>query len=300
MDRSLISIVFCSISPERYKKCTDNIASTIGVPVEFVRIDNLEYKWPIAKAYNEGAKRASSDCLLFLHEDVEFEHHGWGKALVEKLHEPTTGVVGFIGSRILFDAIGPWCMSGSNYGHVIGVRDGRVEVMRYHEFSEKDSQMFVHVAIVDGLGMAVRKDVWAEHPFDEAMLTGFHCYDIDFSLTISMAGYRNYAYTFGIIHFSRGSYEEQWLATTYKMLVEKWSPKLPYGVDGSLKDIDVDGLSASLDYDHIFRFFRKGISKSLARKMVHRYLRKCRHSRAYRSHMAVVCWRYLCKYAFKK
>lgn len=149
-------------------------------------------------------------------------------------------------------------MSGSNYGHVIGVRDGIVEVMRYHEFSEKDSQMFVHVAIVDGLGMAVRKDVWAEHPFDEAMLTGFHCYDIDFSLTISMAGYRNYAFTFGIIHFSRGSYEEQWLETTYKMLVEKWSPKLPYGVDGSLKDIDVDGLSASLDYDHIFRFLGKG------------------------------------------
>ena len=44
-----------------------------------------------------------------------------------------------------------------------------------------------------------------------------------------------------------GSYEDKWIATTYKMLVEKWSPKLPYGVDGSLKDIVVDGLSASLD-----------------------------------------------------
>lgn len=33
--------------------------------------------------------------------------------------------------------------------------------------------------------MFVRKDVWAKYPFDEELLTGFHCYDLDFTLQIA-------------------------------------------------------------------------------------------------------------------
>ena len=294
-----LSVIICSIDPDKCNGCIDALKRTAGITLDIHVTDNRADARPIAEVYNDSANISGSPYLLFIHEDVIISSHGWGRKLLDKLSEPETGVIGFAGSTLRVPVPGGWDQGGPEYmrASLRHIEHGEERTM---SFGVVDGETFRQVIAVDGLAMAVRRDVWARHPFDEAMLTGFHCYDIDFSLTISMAGYRNYAYTFGIIHFSRGSYEEQWLATTYKMLVEKWSPKLPYGVDGSLKDIDVDGLSASLDYDHIFRFFRKGISKSLARKMVHRYLRKCRHSRAYRSHMAVVCWRYLCKYAFKK
>lgn len=298
MEQPLISIIFCSISPERYAKCADNIKETIGIPVELVRIDNRLHQWSIARAYNEGAKMSTSDCLLFLHEDVKFEHYGWGQPLIDKLKEPSTGVVGFIGSKNFVDAVSPWCPTGRYYGHVLSSKDNHIEVMRYHSLDEDHTEQFIHVVVVDGLGMAVRKGVWLDHPFDEEMLTGFHCYDIDFSLSIAAAGYENYAYTWGIMHFSHGSYDEKWLETTYKLLVNKWHPMLPISVNDS-DDNNFDEIAATQDYDHIFRFFRRGISKSLAQKMLRRYLHKARHSKYYRSHLFVVLWTYLRKYAFK-
>ena len=43
---------------------------------------------------------------------------------------------------------------------------------------------FEEVVTLDGLGLFVRKEVWNLYPFDEKLLIGFHCYDLDFSLQI--------------------------------------------------------------------------------------------------------------------
>ena len=51
----MLSIIICSISPERLQAVKRNIQHSIGVEHEFIIIDNREKKWPIAKAYNYGA-----------------------------------------------------------------------------------------------------------------------------------------------------------------------------------------------------------------------------------------------------
>ena len=67
---------------------------------------------------------------------------------------------------------------------------------------------FEEVIVLDGLGLFVRKDVWKQYPFDEELLTGFHCYDIDFTLQIAHAHFKNYVCCSNqvlIEHFSMGS-----------------------------------------------------------------------------------------------
>ena len=54
----MLSIVICSVLPERLLQISQNIHDTIGVEYEIIAIDNKEKKWPIARAYNEGACQA--------------------------------------------------------------------------------------------------------------------------------------------------------------------------------------------------------------------------------------------------
>ena len=74
----MLSIIICSVSPERLQAVKQNIQQSIGVEHEFVVIDNREKKWPIAKAYNYGARAAVYPYLFFVHEDVKFHSQNWG------------------------------------------------------------------------------------------------------------------------------------------------------------------------------------------------------------------------------
>ena len=68
----MLSVIICSIEPEKAEEVKANIDKTSGIPHEFIVIDNREKQWPITKAYNEGAKMAKYPYLLFIHEDVFF------------------------------------------------------------------------------------------------------------------------------------------------------------------------------------------------------------------------------------
>ena len=68
----MLSIIICSVLPERLRKISQNIDETIGVEYEIVTIDNREKCWSIARAYNEGARQAKYPNLFFVHEDVMF------------------------------------------------------------------------------------------------------------------------------------------------------------------------------------------------------------------------------------
>ena len=197
----MFSIIICSISPERLLQVKKNIQETIGTEHEFIAIDNRETKWPIAKAYNEGAKRARYPYLFFVHEDVRFHSQDWGKVIAGKLEEPDCGVVGSV-----------------------------FNVHLEHPFEE--------VVCLDGLGMFVSKAIWEKHPFDEKMLTGFHCYDLDFSMQIARTGkYKNYVCTTPAVlieHFSLGNLDRAWMQETIRLHKEKWNAFLP------LKTADVE------------------------------------------------------------
>ena len=83
-------------------------------------------------------------------------------------------------------------------------------VTAFTGFNVVQGEWFAEVVAVDGFGMFVRKEVWKAYPFDEKMLTGFHCYDVDFSLQIAVSKrYRNYVCCspeVQVEHLSEGNY----------------------------------------------------------------------------------------------
>lgn len=55
-----------------------------------------------------------------------------------------------------------------------------------------------------------------KHPFDEVLFSGFHLYDLDFSMQVAQ-NYNNYVcHTIKIKHFSGGSYTREWLFESRK------------------------------------------------------------------------------------
>ena len=93
----MLSIIISSYQPHYYIALEKNIADTIGIPYEIIKIDNPRIMG-ICEAYNRGAEKAQYDFLLFLHEDVLFETQDWGKELIELLNLENCGAIGVAGT----------------------------------------------------------------------------------------------------------------------------------------------------------------------------------------------------------
>lgn len=238
----MLSIVVCSISLERLSLLRQNIHETIGVEYEIIAIDNAERHWSIAKVYNYAAEQANYPYLFFVHEDVMFHSLDWGHFIEQKLAEPSCGVIGFAGSEARVRGYHGW-VQGYDWCHTYyyqRFKDNRVEFSVCGVYWERP---FEKVVVLDGFALFVRRDVWEQNRFDEEVLTGFHCYDIDFSLQIAKQ-YTNYVCcSFVLIeHFSVGSYNTKWYADTIRMHACKWDAFLPMMVEGC--EISKDELEA--------------------------------------------------------
>lgn len=255
----MLSIIICSISLERLQAVKRNIQKTIGVEYEVIAIDNREKKWPIAKAYNYGAQKANYPYLFFVHEDIMFHTMNWGGFIEHKLAEPDCGVIGFAGGKIMLRGYSGW---NQFYAwvccHLYQDDNG---LARFDVFNTYLEHPFEEVVTLDGLGMFVRKDIWAKYQFDEKLLTGFHCYDIDFSLQIAAAKcYRNYVCCSNqvlIQHFSQGSYNTQWFADTIRLFNNKWNKILPIMVDGwNMSEKDKKKHEEKISYEFMKKIFK--------------------------------------------
>lgn len=223
----MISVVICSVSPERLRQTVENINDTIGVEHEIIPFDNRDKKWPIAKVYNHCASKARFGNLLFVHEDVQFYTHNWGGIICQKLSEPDCGVIGFAGSRFKTMAYSGWNTGMvdyeiSDYRYLESVT-GREALCQRGEFIDGYGQ----VICVDGFAMFVSKEVWEKHPFDESVLKGFHSYDIDFSLVISKSRKNYVCGLIDVLHKSNGNFGPEWVRDTVRMHKEKWYDILP-------------------------------------------------------------------------
>ena len=220
----MFSIITCSIDPAKAETLRQNIAATIGVEFEYLAIDNRATGKGICKVYNEAAERAKHDYLCFVHEDVEFLTEGWGALLAEQLHEASCGVIGFAGSTVKLRRTTAWNTARRymrcNYTQFMR---GRNHPKRINPLGER----FSRVVTLDGMCLAMRRDVWERVRFDEECLTGFHGYDLDITIATTALGLHNYVcHTVMPIHYSTGAYSAQWHAETVR-LHEKWHDVLP-------------------------------------------------------------------------
>lgn len=220
----MISVIVCSLSDHLFMELEKNIMETIGCRYEILRHDNRKGNRPIAEIYNSLARLAKYEFLLFVHEDVRFLSRNWGLPIAAKLAEKDCGTIGFAGSSVKTRNISGWCPFMPKYESQNYYYESNGQISHCSIGSSGD---FTRVITLDGMALCVRKDVWEKYPFDEKRLTGFHCYDLDFSMTTSFH-YKNYVcHCISILHKSKGNFTQNWLDETIHMHKVKWDKYLP-------------------------------------------------------------------------
>jgi len=230
----LISIVICSVDPQRLSNVRRNIADTIGVDYEIIAIDNRVRNLGLCQAYNEGAENSRFDCICFLHEDIEFISQDWGVTLLRHFqNDPSLGLVGLAGSRYKSSKPSGWS-DGWGEDICINIWHGQPDAMEQtlvkpKQFTEDN---LVSVVALDGVFLCSPRAVWSKVRFSD-QLTGFHYYDVDYSLRVAQKYSVAVAYDIPLLHFSLGNFGREW-ASQALLYAKSSSVPLPAHVLGSV------------------------------------------------------------------
>jgi len=206
-----ISIVICSVDDARYSAATRSYALALaGLTHDFVRIADAR---GLAEGYTRGLARAAGDIVVFSHDDVELLAPDFGQRLLRAL--AAADVVGIAGAD---RAGGPaWPHAGHPHLHgcVVYPDGGGYRVSVY----SRQVPLAKGIRVLDGVLLAMPRDVAQKIGFDAATCPGFHGYDIDFSLRAAQAGVRlAVASNLGVVHRSLGGFGPAWQAAAERLV----------------------------------------------------------------------------------
>jgi GT2 family glycosyltransferase len=75
------------------------------------------------------------------------------------------------------------------------------------------------IRVIDGVFLAMRREVAVRIGWDAETCDGFHGYDVDFTLRAAQAGMRlAVASDLGVVHRSYGSFDNRWESTARKLV----------------------------------------------------------------------------------
>ncbi len=227
----MISIIVSSYKKEYFSQFEQNINETIGIPYEIIKIDNPGLMG-LCEAYNKGTQLAKYDILCFSHEDINIKTVNWGKKVIEQFNDKSIGLLGVAGSKHKTYMSSGWDFAGDEnkiincFNLIQCFKNSNRNTL--HSYQNPDKQSASNVVVIDGVWFCTRRKICIELPFDQNTFTGFHCYDIDFSLQVFLHYKVMVTYEVLLEHFSEGNFDKTWLLETFK-LHNKWKMKLPVG-----------------------------------------------------------------------
>jgi tetratricopeptide (TPR) repeat protein len=207
-----VSVVICSIDDEKHDRAvalyrrlfaSAGTQANAHVRHEIISIRNAR---SLAEAYNWAVRKSVADVIVLSHDDVDVLAEDFAARLFHHLR--SFDAVGVVGST---RADGP-AVGWSGHPHLRGwithhsPRQGewQVDLLDHRELA-------ADIAVLDGVFLAVRREVLQAVPFDSVTFDGFHVGDIDWSLRASQAGFRlGVAADLGLVHASRGNYDATW------------------------------------------------------------------------------------------
>jgi hypothetical protein len=226
-EHGMISVIVCTAQEEEAAAVHErNVVKTIGAPVEYLRIDNRGSASGICSAYNRGARAARGNLLVFVHDDAFFMQPGWGAVLNGKFsNDRTLGMLGVAGTQYLCRDRMSWTAAGMPYmkGRVVhDIASSGEFFMSAFSTEPGDSE----VVAVDGLFLAIRRDLFGRIRFDEENFDGYHFYDLDICMQVRRT--HSIAVTWDILikHCSEGNPDDAWRRYGRKFL-EKYRDELP-------------------------------------------------------------------------
>lgn len=227
----MLSIIISTVIPDHLHLVHENIKSTIGVPFEIISINNSDGKMGLCEVYNKGAERAQFEILCFMHEDVSIKTNDWGRKVIEHFgNDAKLGLLGVAGSTYKSSVFSGWAPYGAtvkaiDYANIIQSYKFRTAPST-HYYSNPNDVILQEAAVLDGVWLCTRKEITQKYRFDQDTFKGFHCYDIDISLSIGKEYKVAVIYNVLLEHFSEGKFERDWADATFA-LHKKWKDALP-------------------------------------------------------------------------
>lgn len=182
------------------------LEQTVSEPINIDYIQN-NGESGLTTVYNEALKRANTDIVVFIHDDVQILTYGWNATLKRLFNiNKNCCIIGLAGSD-KYNGCG-WWHNGNHYGTVFHKHNGQIFMSRYSGQIENIEK----VVTVDGLFLAVKKDR-LKSGFNTS-INGFHFYDVVFCLDNYLKGVEIGVTTKIIaLHASIGNCNEEWQNT---------------------------------------------------------------------------------------
>ena len=234
----MISLIMCSRDDARFAGASATYAKALaGTDHEVIRIPDAR---SMSEGYNRALLQAKGDPILLSHDDIE-------------LLSPDTFASRLLGHMEHFDVLGvagttrlmgpAWFNGGPPhlYGQLVHPHPdaGHYRVSLFGA----PARSMGHMQAVDGVLMSVRRAVFERIRFDERY-SGFHLYDVDFSFTAHLAGYRvGCAFDLDLYHHSAGAFRDpEWEKAAWAFMAkyEKQlaAPEFPVKWQGSVAKVN--------------------------------------------------------------
>jgi len=158
---------------------------------DLVLIENHNNKFDsAAKALNYGAKKAKSDLLMFVHQDIRWKETNTLSNLLHNCQILEQGDIAGVAGAV--------------------VKNGRKKTLTNITHSDKEivypSAGFkgesIGVESIDECVIIMLKATWISHPFDEELCDNWHCYGVEQCLYARKNGNKVYAFNAEINHLS--------------------------------------------------------------------------------------------------
>lgn len=221
----MISVIICSVNKILLSNITKNIKDSIGVPFEILSVDNSNNQRGLAKVYNDLGKKAKYDIICFIHEDVIMHTQDWGNVLIKLFKDKNIGLVGISGAIYKSKYPGTWSACDSTFYRTHSIQHFKNCDEPVITNNNPDNVTHTEVAVIDGVFLATSKLVFNQFIFDEKILKGFHCYDIDYSLQVGKKYKIIVSYEILLEHLSAGVLTKEWLQDSI-IIHKKWSYRL--------------------------------------------------------------------------
>ena len=159
------------------------------IKFEFIALDNTKgYFKSAAEALNYGGGKATGKYIMFAHQDVELDSNLWLEN-IEKLLDniPDLGIAGVAGMSE---------KGKTNKEKGRGYISDCGEIWQWSNTVQKPEE----VQTLDECLLIVPKTVFEKYKFDEKTFDGWHCYGVDYCLSVKQMGLKAYVIPAFIYH----------------------------------------------------------------------------------------------------